>query len=256
MRPTPIAEIIAKNPQLNNLESEDILDLAAIPTPRDTGNFEILNCNNFLELNDQYVEFLAAQATCDAFDKLFFEASKMWNGTDNYITGLKIYFGMTQTGSNIITPIFQPLHMRKFSPNGSYSIVGEGSLYALDNGEFLAITPEEFTTRTDMYKDEIRIKRNGPSLPYFKPGVDVEAVIFPFQTIFTLIHDNPGLSGVFFYNAIRKSTIKQENIAQHCMLLFYSEMYVWTDMYDKYANRSHLCPPDCNILRYSVYQYR
>lgn len=263
--PAPIDAIIRRFPALASLRNEDLLDLKYVPVDPKRGEEVIRNCHEFLTLGDNDMPPCIAEISRGAFEELYLKACGMWSRKAGYIIALKIYFGVEEKNPGSLSPIFQPLYLKRnyaAMTYGQYNVAEQGGYFAWTEDRFVTLGQKEFRNRTNKYRELIEIKRPCmPGLsPHFIPGEDVEAVIFPFQTIFTLIVDNNAPS-VFLYNAYRKMSCENNNCIRHSILLFYKnlenyELANYDDLVKKYANRSHLCPPDCSLLEYTVYKYR
>lgn len=246
---------------IHGMISEDIINLALVPVSPATGNIEIMDCLDYLRLNGEYVELLAQKIPLCAMEELYIEAGKISHTTQGHVTGLKIYFGVktdSASGMQQIFPIYQPLYMQREQSE----IIGAAVYHALEDRYYVfesdairQITNAEADEYREHYRQQVTIKHyEEHDFTDFRKDHDVEGVIFPFQTIFTLMYDND-VQEVYLYNAIRKKNIGREGI-WHCILLLPEEMELFFGnggiLDGKYANRSRLCPPDCYILRYNV----
>ncbi len=251
--PTPFNEIITYYDKLNldvrKLKNEDRLDLELIPLVPEMAEPEIDECNVCLKVSSGLLEQKIIQVDRKALVELFQRATQMRLGTDAYVTGLKIHFGLV---GNEIKLLFQPVYMKRV-------ITGQGTneyrtefelhyVYSLEARRFVEAKKEDFE-KIRTYKSSIQIKHDVASgYGSFSEG-DVEGVIFPFQTIFSLLYYNEEDDEVFFYNAIRT----ENNKNKHCILLATkSKPFPQPVFENKYANRSHLCPP-CSRVSYEIF---
>lgn len=253
IEPTPIEQIIQQNQKLKSLRDEDILDLELIPKEKDEGTREIKKCSKYLRLNKAIVPSDLCRLLLPELTMLFLDAANLRNESKNGLTGLKIIFGASKVDDIIsLTPIFQPVYMRRIALQvaaGDYETI-YGKYYHRDDKDIKVIPEEEMKRYTENYKNNVKIVDESRARNLdFIPGIDTESVIFPFQTIFTLLYDNGNAKGVFMYNSIRK-----DRDMKHCVLLS-SQKMLGNSFKGKYANRSHLCPPDCNTLKYSIAKF-
>lgn len=248
---------------IHGIISEDILNLALVPVNPGDGNKEIMDCLEYLRLNGQYMEFLVQTVPLRAMEELYIEAGKIPHTVHGHVTGLKIYFGIkadSVTGGPMqqIFPIYQPLYMQREQSDVLGSTIYhalEDKYYVFESDVIRQITHAEADEYREHYRQQVTIKHYGENdFSDFRRDHDVEGVIFPFQTIFTLMHDNE-VPEVYLYNAIRRKNNGQDGI-WHCVLLLPEEMELFFGnggiLDGMYANRSRLCPPDCYIIRYNV----
>ena len=83
---------------------------------------------------------------------------------------------------------------------------------------------------------------------------DVRSVIFSFQEIDSLITGNNYKKYVLLENAVEDETFKKIKYLKHHILLKASnDLNRFTnDFTDMYGNLSHLCPPSCNGVNYTI----
>ncbi|MNJ83146.1 hypothetical protein D3C87_05600 [compost metagenome] len=251
--PTPFNEIIDYYDKLNldvrKLEQEDRLDLDLIPLIPEVAEPEIDECDTYLKVSTGRLEKEIIRINRVAFVGLFKIATEMRSGTESYLTGLKIHFGLV---GRKIEPIFQPVYMKRVAAGqGTNDYSTQFELHYVYNSGMKQFdkAEEEDLRKIDNYKSAIQIKHDAASAHGpFSEG-DVEGVIFPFQTIFSLLYYNEGDHDVFFYNAIRSVGSKKK----HCILLATKEKPFPQPVFEnKYANRSHLCPP-CRRVSNSIF---
>lgn len=250
--PTPVCNIIDYYQKIGedvrDLKNEDVIDQELAPLEPDVAEPEIDLSDIHLQVPLGKLDQEIIRINKLAFVELFKRASKMRLNTDSYVTGLKIHFGLV--GKKIF-PIFQPVFMKRNSmSSGIYETKFELCyIYDCQSKQFIEAKRPDFD-KIHAYKSSIQIKRevNG-SFNSFSSNEDIEGVIFQFQTIFSLLCYNPDKDEVFLYNAIRN----ESNKMKHCILLATeSKPFPKPVFENRYANRSHLCPP-CDKTEYSVF---
>ena len=187
-----------------------------------------------------------------AFEQLYTEALGL-KGTTGHITSLKIWLGLD---SNLImTPLFKPV-CANFKSGNIYTVADNGKFYYYDETAPLGQKFKEYTSTFDLrknYRDTIRIKHEGDTeYKKFIENDDTEAVIYPFQTIFTLMYDNPNADFVILKNSIattKSGVLKDQNAILLLAPKSRKDIVVFTG---KYANRSHLCPPCAEISDFDL----
>lgn len=119
---------------------------------------------------------------------------------------------------------------------------------------FQTTSPEEYLER---YKLVVNIKhRKDEGHLSFDPGKDVKSVIFSFQEIFVLLYDN-STDEIKIYNAIRKVYDFDGFEVKHSLVLategtgYESKSFMYS-FYNRYANLTHLCPPNCARFLYPI----
>jgi hypothetical protein len=251
--PTPICEIVDHYQQLNfdirELKNEDRLNLVLVPIGPTAAEAEIDLSSIHLKPASGVLEEEIIQIDKLAFIELFKRATKMSSGTIPYVTGLKIYFGLK---GNKIFPIFQPVFMERKSISAdiyTYETRFEMHyVYDFVSKSFTEAKRADFDNIYN-YRSTIQIKPTTAGNFGSLSNGDSEGVIFPFQTILSLSYYNPNDNVVFIYNAMRN----ENNRMKHCALLVTKGRISFTqNLQDKYANRSHLCPP-CNLVAYEVF---
>lgn len=247
-KPTPVANIINANSNLSLMNNEDILNLEFAPLTKEYAEPEIDMTRTHVIGGAFAPNELITKIPKASFDILFERASKMRIGTESYVTGLKIYFGID--GNNIF-PVFQPLYLKRITDVlGDNSYQEKGELHYVLNGSnaFVEAKKSDYDKITAYQKNVRILHSNEMNHSNFRSG-DTEGVIFPFQTIYTLLLDNSGSLDVYLYNAFRLEL----GVLQQCILLATkTKPFPKTIFENSYANRSHLCPP-CTVI-YSVYQ--
>lgn len=243
------------------LVAEDQLDLQMSPVTQDVAISEINNCNEFLTLNNRNINHLVTEIPNLAIDFLYKKSMEMVPRSGNYVTSLRLHFAVEQ---DAITLLFEPVIATRPSnvlSEPTYSVVKGENYYAYDPSTKSFVeagkVDDPQNALISAYKANIGIKHRGEStFNPFKPNLDTEAVIFPFQTLYTLMRDNRAES-VFFYNSIRKEDIGTSYGVKHCLLLsaksLPAEDLLQSYIYEgTFANRSHLCPPSCNVIQHAL----
>lgn len=275
----PKNETAKKYPVLKELLKEDAINIELNIVESGLGPPEIQKCIDHLQVENVALsqnELLIHNIKFDAFTDLFLKARKIIGGK-NDIAALKISFGIDD--SNKICLFFQPIGLvfqqkffnNKYEQHAQYKIV-EGQLYRYDKDLDSFGTPvEDIKNEMGKYSQKIRIKHadSERSCSVFRNYNedneiygDVTSLIFSFQEIFAVFHDNNYKAYVQIYNCIR--LIPQADPAtalnKHGLLLFASNdksphdfnLTFESTYQDQYADLSHLCPPSCDTLIYQL----
>ncbi|WP_300489820.1 hypothetical protein [Flavobacterium sp.] len=254
LEPTPIEDIIQLFPDLYPLRKEDILNLELAPKTREEGDQEIRDCDTYLQLDSHTVAYHLASLSLKQLTKLFEFATNLGDDNTERVTGLKVLIGagtVADSTTTTLLPLFQPLYLKRIKSEetiGTYEVF-PGKYYQFKGSETNTVPEEDVEKYKKTYRVNVIIQEKE-----FRSGVNTEAVIFPFQTIFTLLYDNEETKEVLLYNAIRRDLDLDRN-AKHSILLSSQKMMEASNFKGKYANRSHLCPPDCNTLEYNVAKF-
>ncbi len=250
----PVEEILKQAPELKSLSQEDQIPLNLTELSEKKGNEEIKNCEMFLKKNgtpfgkkDYVIEIIKGEF--QTFLKLFQEATELANSKSDYITGLKIHFGMD--ANNKMQVLYQPVGLKRkknvSEETYDYNVLPSSNYYHYNakKEEFII---ETITSAPENYKKKISIQHDlGKQHEPFISGVDVEAVIFPFQEIFTLIYFNKPIIGkdiVAVFNSIRKQSSAKNRI-KHTIILGPKGVGPLL-VAGTYANLGNLCPP-CTV---------
>jgi len=183
----------------------------------------------------------------DAFATLYQDALSMYENNDHHITAVKIWLGLDQDLK--MKPLFQPVYIKKNSED-EYNVYDHQNVYDYTGGSFqLCLSANELKKR---YRDNIQLMHLGETqFQDFRQNIDTEAIIYPFQTIFTLLVDNLDANdSVTLRNSIAINHTTEELNNKHCLLLYTTKRSdkIIESFKDKYANRSHLCPPGCSKI--------
>ncbi|MDF3027991.1 MAG: hypothetical protein K0S23_2298 [Fluviicola sp.] len=185
----------------------------------------------------------------DAFKKLYLDSVAMPQATGNYITAVKIWLGLDV--NNKLKPLFQPICIQKNNEN-DYLVHSNERVYHYDNSKtneekFQPIAITEVEGLKKRYRKGMEIFHlNETVFRNFIRDLDTEAVIYPFQTIYTLIFDNLEANDcVTLRNSIATNRQSGNLDNKHSILLYATKAVdkEIRDFRNKYANRSHLCPP-------------
>ena len=256
---TPFEELIENHAVLDPIQNEDQLSLELADVNSVEANKRITNCRTYLELNGQPVSYEIGNGLIDRIelDSLFNLTLQYVPTTPKkYITVLKIILGSKENDEGLfeIHPIFQPMVLiwNEYYPNSNNhgyvrSDNSPNILYQLENNRLIGTTLAQKNLWVQNYKDRIRIKHNDlENHATFRAGVDVMEVVFPFQTIYTLMKENNN-DKFNLHNCIQKITHQETNPVKHAILISspYNNPNTLGEFSGKYANRSHLCPP-CN----------
>lgn len=259
--PTPVNGIVSKYPQLAFLNQEDLLNLELSPISDESGIIESKECDTYLRISGGTLDLLADQVPFRELDSLFDEATGINANNTRYLTGLKITFGVANVLSQQVFGIYTPVKLETIDASGAkektYRIIESGNNYRVINNQFdLIAPPGDAVTFKDNYWQAAAIMRHGTTNHInLVSGEDTTSVLFPFQTLFTLDYENnisQRVDNLLVYNSIRKENITGGGLSiKHCLLLS-PEIPVALYFNGKFANRSHLCPPDCLDFTYRL----
>ncbi|MNJ90703.1 hypothetical protein D3C87_83400 [compost metagenome] len=246
-------KVTPESKQVLSTTVQDELCLELSPVDQSTADEEIQECNAHLFIKGSPIKHVIAEIPHDEVTKLKEAALLLKTIELNYVLGLKMHFIIDNDDVNLL---YQPLYMSR-----PPSIIGE-PVYTVKEGDYYRFDPvqrkfskmtssKQVNTLKTAYTTHIRIKHRLDVTPTgYIPGLDSDAVIFPFQTIDDLIRENEG-NGFFIHNSIRKEAVGGAYSIQHCLLLS-SAILTGNSFKGKFANRSHLCPPSCNSIQYAL----
>ncbi|WP_300665503.1 hypothetical protein, partial [Fluviicola sp.] len=242
---------------------EDLLDAQmSVMTKLEVDDY-VKKCDIYLKLFGKKLDsYSILEIPFSEFEDLFLEATgKHLNG--RYITAIKIFMG-SQEGVGVF-PIFQPVYLKRTR----YDTITQKELYQIPtygHGKFYKFVEEKpagekFVKMEEGDRDKIienytngsMTMVHGKDQPHTKfiHDIDVEACLFPFQTLFKLIQEkDPKVEkeAIFLTNAIR--TVIVDNVYENKHVFIISGEKIENkelDLPAKFANRSHLCPP-CNTV--------
>ncbi|WP_343747206.1 hypothetical protein [Fluviicola sp.] len=261
---TPFEELIELHEFLDPIQNEDQLSLELADVDVAEANNRIMNCRAYLQLNAQPIPYPIGNGMIDKteLDVLFNLILNYVPATPKkYITVLKIILGSKEVSTGVfeIHPIFQPMVLiwNGYYPNSNnHEFIRADSnpseLFQLDaTNKFIPATPAERDRFVKNYREKILIKHSDTeNHEKYRDGVDVKEVVFPFQTIYTVMEENN--STIFgLSNCIQKIIHQEINPVKHAILISSPDNHPHTPgpFTGKYANRSHLCPP-CNAATF------
>ena len=260
-RPIPYDELVMNFPFLKdsiNLEIKLDMEIAEIvmaaTLPQVTGFYNIVRIKgSAINLGKDILEVHK-----DSLKTLYSESIAMSQATGAYVTAVKIWLGLKADLKMIL--LFEPICIQKNIEN-NYIVYDSGKIYYYDESE-----PDnklKFKNAVDAgslkkrYRDNIEVLHlNETVFRDFVIDQDTEAVIYPFQIIFTLLSDNIVANDcITLRNSIATNHQSGNLQNQHSLLLFTTkdadkdkDLRSLANFKDKYANRSHLCPPGCREI--------
>jgi hypothetical protein len=234
------------------LTLEDKLDIDMSPVDKDVARAEIEACNARLAINGKNINHEIAEVSIGAIGMLYKDAMLLRQNESNFVTGIKMNLIIL---NGVVSLVYQPVLMtRQPSVIGEpFYNVAEGAFYTYNTSlqAFELFPTRNINVLTENYRNDIQIKhRVDTTFTSFIPNVDTESIIFPFQTIYALAKDNMSPS-IFIHNSIRLEPVGGGYSVKHCLLLS-AESLEGNSFKGKYANRSHLCPPSCNLVQYAL----
>lgn len=254
--PTPIQAIIdshsdqADRDVVKSLREEDLLDLQMAEMTEDEAEAHVLACDTYLEFNGNPIshpDLTIVEADLILFKDFLVEATKKRNGTERYITAMSITFGAV--GDRVI-PIFQSVYLKWVrydagSQNDLYDApyTSYGKCYKFDNAAgFVSISQTDKERMLEDYKRGIKIAhKSGEGLQNFRPTVDVESILIPLQTIYTVTCNTVNLVG-YITHGVREVQYDNASPRKHIVMASGLQLpFIGNPVV--YANRSHLCPP-------------
>lgn len=261
--PTPVQDIIDSHleidrPDVESLKEEDLLDLTMAEMSREEADLHADACARYLTLKGNPVlrqNVTSVEATLIQFKKLLVEATKKRIGNDRYITALSITLGVS---GNDFKPVFRPVYLRWLRYDAEtqkdlYHAAASayGNYYKFDAGGFQPISKVEGDRMVSEYKSNIKIvHKNGDSPQPFLAGVDVESVLIPLQTIYTVICSTTDYMG-YITQAVRSVQYDAASPIKHIVMVS-GDSIALVDRVIIYANRSHLCPPCSTIFGFDL----
>lgn len=254
--PTPIQTIInshlnqADRDVVKSLNEEDLLDLQMADMTEDEAEAHVLACDTYLEFNGNPIphdHLTIVEADLILFKDFLVEATKKRTGTERYITALSITFGAI---GDRIMPIFQSVYLKWIrydsasqkdlydAPYTSY-----GKCYKFDNAGFALISQTDKEQMLENYKLGVKIAhKSSEGLQKFRPTVDVESILIPLQTIYTVTCNTTSLVG-YITHGVREVQYDSASPRKHIVMANGLNLMPFVGNTIIYANRSHLCPP-------------
>ncbi len=260
--------------------SEDSLDLAAHEVVADTAKSDTKRFRrNILALTDSLSKQVDSLRS-DAFCMLKMEAESLLGRsgcTLPYVTALQIHYGLTAAPAKIQL-YYQPVILCRTSYDSAtkracYTVHREANLifkYEVASHSFQASTGH--TADIQRYKQNIRITHfPGDTDRDFRPPAsandtlaDASSLFIPFREIRDVIRDNENCAYVKFWNSFISLTYRGgQSVRKHSLLLGPSGLSAkkkqikkpkFYGFNAKFADRSLLCPPDCDAVCYALVQ--
>lgn len=268
--PLDLDEFIKSHPEFRSVSQEDLLDAQMSIMDEEEVHEYIKKCDDCLRVSGMKLPPRSiAEIPFTEFESLFLEATGKHLGGDKrrYITALKIFMGSQENAG--IVPIFQPVYLKRMRYDAMtqkelYQIpsYGHGSFYKLvkkntnksdstDNTMFEEIKEDERMKIIRNYREGTMtiIHEEGQTHTKFIQDTDVEACVFPFQTLFKLIQERTSVEEtIFLTNAIREIIVDDGYENKHVFIISGEKInFEGPDKQARFANRSHLCPP-CNSV--------
>jgi hypothetical protein len=255
---TNLCDVIAHyHPLLDDMLKEDRLKLEFSELEDDSQNDRFKLFDNYIRHNqlNLYLDKDVFKIKDTAFNQLYNDAKSLHvDNTQRHVTALKIILGYDH---GRISPLFQPVYTKR-NTKGEYEIVNFGTVYAYDQNNHVFV-PDNTTTVVTNYQSEIRVKHDQEnSFNRYIKDKDTTAVIFPFQTIYTLIYDNEidGDDCIKLVNCLATDDAdvfqQKHSIVLIAKMLNTVEIFrnrkAMASFHNKFANRSHLCPPGCDAV--------
>lgn len=243
-------EIIASNyPYVKRILGEDRINLEQNDVESNIGDNWIIRGRNHLKFNNAPIHPKFDSIPLNQLDILFNEVSSI-SIPGPFITALKVMF-VSKNGQLDLR--FQPIKLsyRYRDHNNqkhNYQISALGKTYYLENDTF-KVERNDIKTLIQEYRDNIKILKdptNPDTFSNHELGVDSLYMIFPFQLIYQLLLDNLSDNLDLFNVAIGT---EDSDVAPffHSLLLkavINGSGPITPEMFtNKYADRSHLCPP-------------
>jgi hypothetical protein len=248
--PAPIEELVNNNANLSDLHNEDRLNLELVDVESSEGlrRIQLANSNVRWKGNHASIPSLLIELSRSAVDQFFEEVKSSQN--KKFVTALEFFWGAVIKGDGTYETrlLYQPVFLGWTKHSGTsnnhlYTIAGRGNVYYIKNGAFAAPTVQEKVLWVKNYKEQIEIKHTSTdSFSGFVDGNDVTSIIFPFQTIYTLMQDNEA-DKIYLHSCVLEITHENLYPRKHSVLLSSELVNPIGPFAGKYANRSHLCPP-------------
>lgn len=226
-----------------NLETDDVSSTEAL---RRLTLFR----ENFL-LNNNPVPELAATLKRSDIDLLYNKVSQFSKPEKKCITALLVHFANEiNSGVHTFHPLFQPVYLAlkqydAYSMTYIYETKEIGKKYHFVGGNLVECAVNEDIKFQLDYANYSLINHTNDRTKPFTPlitNIDSESQLFPFQLIYTLM-DNNGADQISLKNCMSEFIHDPAISLKHSLLLSAPPITNRGDFFNKYANRSHLCPP-------------
>lgn len=232
------------------LKNEDTLNLELSVVSPDEGNLRIFHGETHLLLNDELIPTDLATIQKAELEILYDQVAGYTSTDKGCLTALRISYGAIVVDGEIKMDLFyKPLYLnyheyRENTHSYMYSISQSGDLYNLINGKFEIVSEEDYDDAYNLLKDSLTI-RHTLDTPIFEPfveGKDVNYVIVPFQTIFTLLFDNGNNTLVLKNNV--ETVLHEVNYSVKQTILLHSDEITSNGPFaGQFANRTTWGPP-------------
>jgi hypothetical protein len=251
-REIPYSRLIVEFPFLKNkINGEIKLDMEIAEVRMITNLPQVAQFSNVVRLKNTSITLNSDVIDIhkDAFEKLYADSVNMSQASGDYITAVKIWLGLEE--NNKLKLLFQPICIQKNNEN-DYLVCNHETIYFYDQSKtnaekFQPINTIDAEALKKRYRKSMEIFHlNETIFRNFVKDFDTEAIIYPFQTIFTLIYDNLSANNsVMLRNSIATNRQSGNLDNRHSILLYTTKApeKEILDFKNKYANRSHLCPP-------------
>lgn len=236
---------------------EDSIDLVYHPMPEPRGLFQIATFKDSILIDS----IVRPSVVADSIRKGAFPAMKVaalklkGNYTGNYILALRIIYGLDTIGMKMKL-YYQPVFLKRDTVDGVLVFKPKAS----PDYYYYRYTDTSFVREPDAmlvdaarvrYERHICFKKSNGKFRRFYPGMtdtsDVMACLFPFQEIDQMVEEN-GSTHVYIINSGEEIHVGTKSYLRHVMILGPDslEHHLKDIFYRKYANLTHLCPPNCN----------
>lgn len=253
----------SENPEQSKISAlgagiEEKIDLVNHPLSEARGLLQIATCKDSILIDSLgQLPPTADSIRIGAFIAMQDSALKLkGNFTGNYLRALRIIYGLDESNTKMKL-YYQPVFLKRVTPTGTTSIVFEPK--ASPYYYYYRYSDTSFVYESDIAKVDSAKARYARRLSFrklngkfrrFYPGMtdtsDVMACLFPFQEIRQMVVDNKS-KWVFIINSGEEIKVGTKNYMRHVMILGPDSLgHRFTDIFfRKYANLSHLCPPNC-----------
>lgn len=237
---------------------EEKIDLVKHPMSDSLGRILIATFKYSVLLDSvQEMPVTADSIVKEAFIAMKDSALKLQgNSTKSYLRAIRINYGLNATSKAMLL-YYQPLFLKRIDSVGKSHIKFQPEAspyyYYYDNQKKKFVhEPDQskITAAADRYAKHISFRKSNGKFRLFYPGQvdssDVTACIFPFEEIEEMVKDNEA-THVYIINAGEEIENNGKTYLRHVMLLGPDslEHHIRGVFYRKYANLTHLCPPNC-----------
>lgn len=240
--------LASNNPYIRGIASEDQIDLKLNVISEGEGSGRIAAGGTNVSLNNNSIRSLLDSIPKNEIDTLFNEVTST-TLTKGYITALKVHFAYDKNSAHLgLRLVYQPVRLLyRFYDYGTndhmYQISVSGKYYSLEGSEFKQCNDAE--TWIKDYCSNVQIKRDyNPTTPFeiYSDKSDPSYMLFPFQLIYKILNDNDN-DVLEIYNVVTGIPDHVSLPLFHSLLLFSQLKNNRGSFANKFADRSHLCPP-------------